>query len=54
MPGTEKRTATFRRKVDSLLTLETEQKENVAIFKSTLKIPPKHNGAIPEDQRTYN
>ena len=33
MLGTEKRTATFRRRVDSLPTLD--------------KIPPRHNGVIP-------
>ena len=42
-----KRIATYRRKVDSLPTLETEQKANVTIVKSTLKILPRHNGIVP-------
>ena len=47
MLWTEKRIATYRRKGDSLPTPETEQKANVGILKSALKIPPRHNGVIP-------
>ena len=48
MPGTKKRIATHKRK-DRFLTYTSncEQKANVAIVKSTLKILPRHNGVMP-------
>ena len=48
MPGTVKGIATYRRKVDSLRTLETvNSKANVIIVKSTIKKACRHNGIIP-------
>ena len=47
MLGTKKGTATYRRKVFLTYTRHCEQKANVIILKSTLKIPPRHNGIIP-------
>ena len=47
MPGREKRFATYRRRVDSLHTPENLNKKNVAVMKSALEIPPRHNGFVP-------
>ena len=48
LPGIRKRTATYRRMAGFLTyTWNCEQKATIGIVKSTLKIPPRHNGIIP-------
>ena len=47
MPGIRTRTVTYRRMVDFSPTAENEQKATVGIVKSTLKIPSRHSGTIP-------
>ena len=48
MPGIKKKIAMYKRMADfSQYTRNCEWKATIGIVKSTLKIPPRHNGIIP-------
>ena len=47
MPGTKKRIVIYKRKENSWHIQETEQKATIGTVKSSLKIPPQHNGIVP-------
>ena len=47
-PGTEKETATYKGKENFLVYMHTyDHKATIGTVKSTLRIPPQHNGVIP-------